>query len=151
MPVSIRGSGQVPVQVVSATNTTLATTSSTSFVTTGLTASITPSSASNKILAIYHGNGNQTATAGNAIVITLYRNSTNVVSPNGTSPYWLDYMQNNAGIQVSPMSFTYLDSPATTSSVTYTVFFASYNTAGTVRHNTVPGTDTLTLLEISGT
>ena len=57
------GTNRYVVQVVNATSETSAATTSTSFVTTGLTASITPSNANNKILisfstAVYKSAGN---------------------------------------------------------------------------------------------
>lgn len=136
-------------QVVSATIATSTSTSSTSFVTTGLTASITPSSTSSKILAIHSDAGSRNSTGGNAILSTLYRNGANVIST-GTSPYALGYVQNNAGITIANTSFQYLDSPASASSVTYAVYCASYNTAGTVVYNAGPFFCSLILMEIAG-
>ena len=142
--------GSVLQVVTSAPFTTTASTSSTSFVTTGLSVSITPSSTSSKILAIHSDGGSRNSTAGNGMLTTLYRNGTNVVASSGTSPYALNYTQNNSGINVAPTSFVYLDSPASASSVTYTVYFASYNTAGTVYYNTTNFNSFLILMEIAG-
>ena len=78
MPVSINGSGQVPVQVVSTTKTDTFTTTSTTFTTiTGLTASITPRSASSKILIIVDVTGSQEVGVNDAF-IGLFRDSTQI-------------------------------------------------------------------------
>lgn len=135
------------IQVVSATQSSQVSTASTSFVTTGLTASITPQFSTSKILAIHSDSGSRTGASGNGLIVTLYRNGSNVTS-SGTSPYWLNYIQSNAAIVVGNCSFTYLDSPASTSSITYTVYVASYNTASTVIYNTGTGLNTLVLMEI---
>lgn len=126
--------------VVQVVSTTIAapfvSTASNSFVTTGLTTTITPASSTNKILAIHSDGGSRTANSGNGIITTLFRNGSNVIST-GTSPYALAYMQSNSGgVTIGPTSFQYLDSPASASSVTYAVYFASYSTAGTCIYGT---------------
>lgn len=136
------------VQVVSSTIVTSTSTSSTSFVTTGLSASITPASSTNKILAIHSDGGSRTSASGNAILTTLFRNGSNVIST-GTSPFALSYLQSNAGVTAGATSFQYLDSPASSSSVTYAVYVASYNTAGTVVYNTTPFFSSLILMEVT--
>jgi hypothetical protein len=75
-----------------------------------LSASITPSSTSNKIMVFACG-GVFTATNGS---LTLYRGSTNILSSAG-----FIRLGNN---QYSPFAVKYLDSPATTSSTTYAVY-----------------------------
>jgi len=132
-------SGRV-LQVVNAGSNGTSTTS-TSFVDTGLTASITPSSSSSKVFVMVNGVSRATnARAGFAIV----RNSTQLVGlteVNGT----------NAHI---PYSFSYLDSPTTTSSVTYKLQIAS-NTSGQTVNNSDAGTvssgniNYITLMEIA--
>ena len=154
MSVTISGSGQIVKQVVQATVTAAASgtsTSSSSFVTTGLTANITPTSASNKILITVDGSYyNGTGSSNNWF--TVYRNGANVNT--GASPATLQSTYVAGASTVLPVSIIYLDSPATTSSVTYTVYFACgsgaiifpFNASNT--GNTIA---TLTLQEISGT
>jgi len=134
-------------QVVQGLLTTqVSTTTLYSFVTTGLTASITPSSATSKILATVSGTGFTSASTVQG-VFTLYKNSTNL----STYGFTLVYAQgatSQAGI-----TFSYLDSPATTSATTYTLYFSNANSAGTVTFNSPSafgqGTATIILQEIA--
>jgi hypothetical protein len=118
-------------------------TSSTSFVSTGFSASITPTSATSKILvtatgAITHLTANQ------SVAITIARGST-VLDSTG-----LAYYENSvpSGYVWVPATMTYLDSPATTSSTTYTVYFKSISSGTGYFGNATAGV-TFTLMEIS--
>jgi hypothetical protein len=106
--------GQV-IQVVSATDSTSRTTSSTSFAFPSgstLSVTITPSSASNKILVLL-GAKVYSETSGGAL--TIFRGSTNL----GTSVYnGFCSVEANQTLYVGAH---YLDSPATTSATTYQV------------------------------
>jgi hypothetical protein len=116
-------------QVVQGLLTTpVSTGTNNTWITTGLTASITPTSSTSKILATVSGFG---YTNGSAVqmVVTLYKNSTNL-SAYGFSQTYAGSSATQGGV-----SFTYLDSPATTSSTTYTVYFTLSNSAGTVTFN----------------
>jgi hypothetical protein len=149
MSVTISGSGQVPIQVIQATTTTTTSTTSTSFVDSALTASITPRSASNKILVMITGNNTQT---GQGIGYRITRNGTSVFNPSvldGSTNYYYVYGSSNT----YPMQLTYLDSPATTSAVTYKLQISSYSGSFTVwfpATGTSNATATITLLEVSG-
>jgi len=134
-------------QVVQGLLTTqVSTTTLNTFVTTGLTASITPSSATSKILATVSGFGYTSASAVQG-VFTLYRNSTNLSTYGFTLAY-----ASGANLQAG-ITFSYLDSPATTSATTYTLYFSLANTAGTVTFNSQSawgqGTATIILQEIA--
>ena len=105
--------GQV-IQVLGATDSTQRTTTSLSYVTASntLSVSITPASTSNKILILVQTSmdaGNDTAP------LTIYRGSTNLGTAGG-----LTQAQANAG--TLPGSMLFLDSPSTTSSITYQVY-----------------------------
>jgi len=102
-------------QVVSGTIQTQISTTSTSFVSTGLTASITPLFSTSKIYVVANGVF-ETTTSGN-FYATIYRNSTNV--GNATS----GMTQLNSQGNWYSNTMTYLDSPATTSSTSYTVYY----------------------------
>lgn len=110
------GVGKV-LQVVSTAIPNGFTTSSTSYVdVTGASLSITPSSASSKILVLAAYNHGPRATGGNTGAVSWtkwFRNSTEI----GTElvAHW--GVSNNEMQTVA--SFAYLDSPATTSAVTY--------------------------------
>jgi hypothetical protein len=136
MSVSLYGSGQTVLQVVQGTSSTQVFTSSTSYVTTGLSASITPQSTTSKILILVSGS------LYGAAVATVYRNSTDVAA---SASYGLMYTNIT---YVDSTAATYLDSPATTSATTYTVYLKAVS--GTAYWNINPVLSTITLLEISG-
>jgi hypothetical protein len=108
-------------QVVNVDYGTETSTTSTSFSDTGLTASITPTSATSKILIIFTQQGcAKYDNAGNAIRLNLLRSSSIILNVNDLGGYTATININNIS-----MSASYLDSPATTSSVTYKTQFAS--------------------------
>jgi hypothetical protein len=136
------GFGKV-LQVVNATYSSQETTTSTSFVATSLTASITPSSASNKILVLVHDTIRQDG--GNHAVITIYRNSTNL----GDATWGLGQNMALSSLSIQTPSLNFLDTPSTTSSVTYTLYYRSYSGAS-IRSNPHGDVGSITLMEIAG-
>jgi len=117
--------------------------SSSTFVTTGLAASITPTSASNKILIIASLQTAQLA-SNQPINETVYRNSTNLGSSFGIAG---TYTQ-SGGYTVTTNSICYLDSPSTTSSTTYTIYARS-ETGSSFSLGANGQPLTITLMEIS--
>jgi hypothetical protein len=113
------------------------TSTSSTYATTTVTKSITPSSASSKIIILASlCLANNPGTTGNSGVgLRLVRNST-VINKMGIS----NLSDQLSGVKYGQASFTYLDSPATTSSTTYTIEFAR-TTAGTVYINGDGGTN----------
>ena len=144
MAVTIRGSGQVPVQVVQAIYSTSATNSTTTYADTGLTATITPTNSANKILVLVHQSecGNSNGNIG--IKIQLLRGATSIQVLGAAIGY------GGANLNAS-ISTAYLDSPATTSAVTYKTQFALNSATGSCAVQNDSATSTITLLEISGT
>ena len=112
------GGGKV-LQVVTATNNTENSTTSTSRVATGLSASITPSATSSKVLAMMSSSTQQSG-SGQAI-FDLY-NGSSYVAGSGR-----DLSANEINGVINPTSFVCIDSPNTTSATTYTVHFRSSN------------------------
>lgn len=110
-------------QVVQGRTKTLFTTSSTSFVDIGLEATITPSSTSSKILVISNVAGIfVNATSNSFPALTLLRNGTNVTG-DAAAPY-LAYPHlylNSALARAGSTAINYLDSPASTSALTYKI------------------------------
>jgi len=111
-------------QVVSTTKTdTFSTTSTTPVDVTGLSVSITPASASNKILitgSVCYG----TSTAGYLMGFLLVRNSTSICIADaaGSRSRWTFGSQGFSGAETTPFApINFLDSPATTSSITYKI------------------------------
>jgi hypothetical protein len=81
----------------------------------------------------------------NGINLYLLRNSTSLFQ-------WtvaLGYTNTTTALIVGS-SINYVDSPATTSSVTYKTQFASYNNSGTVRIQSNNDRSTIILMEIAG-
>jgi len=134
--------GQV-IQVLSATDQTVRSTTSTSFVTASntLSVTITPSSASNKIFIIVDG-GTYSASA--TSFATIYRDSTNL--GNGNFGMLTNY-DGGVGVRIG-LSMSYLDSPSTTSATTYQVYFRQGAGTGQLLFDTTKGS--ITCLEIKG-
>ena len=117
-------SGRV-LQVVPANLTaTQISTASTTFVTTNFSASITPSSATSKVYVVFMGE-NLNSNGAYYGMQTLYRNSTNLGGSEGM-------VQNNNSSAWLPFTISYVDSPTTTSSTTYTIYQRTANAANTV-------------------
>ena len=138
-------------QVVNATKTdTLATTSSSFTDITGLSASITPSSTSNKIfvsLTLYVGDDSQTAN----VICNIVRDSTQLQETVVRLP-----QENQAEYRMYNLSMTDYDSPSSTSSLTYksqiktNAGTAVVNKAANQGGFSNTATATLTLMEIEG-
>jgi hypothetical protein len=123
MAVTIRGSGQLVVQVVQTVKTSVftSTTSLPSFIdVTGASATITPTSASNKILVTVSGAvSNSSATYSAAI--NLVRGSTSILvgDARGSATSCSQGFNPSTAVISGNISLCYLDSPATTSATTY--------------------------------
>jgi hypothetical protein len=126
---SIRTPGMV-LQVVQGLLVGSVSTTSTSFVNTGLSVNITPLYSSSKILINCQitQTGNNTNAGGGEFA--YYRNSTNVFQP-GFSPTGLNaymyYALAAANSWVPTTNMQYLDAPGSTSTQTYTVYWRSYS------------------------
>lgn len=131
------------VQTVTATTGTAYTTSS-SYTSTGHQATITPTSATSKILVLCSALLEQTNVyaSGGTSDIALYRNGSNVVP----GSVW-QMIGSGSGSLYGSFSFAYLDSPATTSSLTYAIYFKTEN-SGNVVYNTNGNAGQLILMEI---
>jgi hypothetical protein len=116
-------------QVVNATLTTVATTTSTSAVTTGLSLSITPISTNSKVLLLSTSTTSHSGT--NLSKFAFARGGTLI--NNGTASYGGVYTISGSGAQGYPWGMNYLDSPATTSATTYAIYF--WTDSGTVVFN----------------
>jgi len=128
-------------QVVQGILTGTLSTSSVTFVTTGLTASITPSSSSSKVLVFASCASTFNSSAGNQGSLAIYRNSTNLHSVFGAQFY------GSASSVEIPVSMSILDSPSTTSSTAYTVYIKA--DSGSVNFSANSGNNYITLMEIA--
>jgi hypothetical protein len=137
------------IQVVNATYSTAATTTSGTFQDTGLSATITPSFSSSKILVIWAINGVYSGT-GIGVETNLVRTSTQIVY---TENLAAREGTGSADAGSGTSGGTYLDSPATTSATTYKCQYRSRNGSSsvTVQFSGSGGTSTsmITLMEIA--
>ena len=136
------------VQVVQAEYSTQTNFSTDSFADTGLTASITPSSTSNKILVVVAANGcmksdGNTATS---MDIRLMRDSTALVSFGLSAG--INWINNNN--TWGTVGTTKLDSPSTTSAVTYKTQCRSTVNGAYVRLQQDSSVSSITLMEVAG-
>jgi hypothetical protein len=136
--------GSVLQVVYSNSHASQVSTTSTTFVTTGFSASITPTSATSKILALFVAPITNTSVGSAYIKATIARDGTVLDSTA------LAYYENSSGsgFQWVPSSMMYLDSPATTSSVTYSAYFKV--NAGTGYFASNGSGCQITLMEIAG-
>jgi len=132
-------------QVVQGTSYSQDSTTGNTFIASNLSASITPSSTSSKILiqvssvCTNTGNGQ-----GN---YTIYRGATNLSSSaqNTFNQYF-----SSSGYSFVPITMVYLDSPSTTSSTTYAVYFKTSSGSTTTYFGSANIEQTITLMEIAG-
>lgn len=134
------------IQVLSATDSTQRTTSSTSFVTASntLSVTITPASTSNKIFILVSSSGRTS----DETVYTVYRGATDLgaASNRGLATMVGEPATANAGAGVG---ISYLDSPSTVSATTYQVYLRQVATAtGQLNWNNSKGS--ITVMEIKG-
>ena len=127
-------SGRI-LQIVSSSDTTDRSTSSTSFggnPSGMLSINITPASTSSTILLSYYGNGYIDADAG-SMFFTIYRDSSDL----GNSNKGLTNIKNAGNVHTSivPTSITTFDLPNTTSQVTYTLTIRAGSGTAHVNYN----------------
>jgi hypothetical protein len=128
------------------TNVTLSTTSITA---TGISATITPSSTSSKILALVsiNGCGINNGSTPNSLHFELYRNGSSIT-------YMEDILSYNIANVNMSASYQYLDSPASTSALTYAIWWRA-QASGTIFLNNYYSSanrtvSSITLMEIAG-
>lgn len=109
-------------QVVETDYTTQVSTTSTSYVTAGLSQSITPSSTSNKILVVASVLAH--CVSGGGALYRLYKDNTTGIGNNR-------YFSSSSGSQTGVMHLMCLHSPSTTSSVTYGAYLSAVPGGGT--------------------
>jgi hypothetical protein len=147
----LTGVGKV-LQVVQGSSATSTAHNTTSYTDTTLSASITPSSASNKVLVIVSQTGHvySSQTSNRFGSLQLVRNSTTIHTITQS-------LGNRGGLSVgsdisvsASVSLTYLDSPSTTSSVTYKTQAKINNADSNYTTQIDSSNSVITLLEIAG-
>lgn len=131
-------------QVVSATSATSTATTSTSYVTSGLSASITPSLATSKVMIFVSGVFQNNA-ANAEVYATIFRGT--VAGTNLATTATIGFATVFPAV-IGNGSFTYLDSPNTTSAQTYTVGIRSAGGSATATWAHQSGTTVITLMEV---
>ena len=150
------GGGGKVLQVVQASTSTSTTIASTTYTDTTLSATITPTSATSKILIqvaqLCFSTRNTNDSAG--LGIRLMRGSTSIFEP-APGKYEHNYIGVNAGGLTSMTLYSvvpmiYLDSPASTSALTYKTQGAVFTTSngGSSSYQSNSSVSTITLLEI---
>lgn len=132
-------------QVVNATYSSESDYNSTTYANTGLTATITPKSASSKILILVDHVGCAKFDSNNYVKLKLLRNSTDILFFELTG----GFTNNTSLISVGACSTNYLDSPATTSAVTYKTQVATAINSVGIRLQYNNSSSTITLMEIA--
>ena len=157
------GSSGGIIQVKMGTFTDRFTTNSATMVDTGLSVSITPTRADSKILVNVSLGSFANGTGLKRAFMNIVRDSTNVIVGDADTGHEVTAAVNTrasgyaSGTQI-PLSFMVLDSPATTSSVTYKVQASIGADAGNVYLNYAESNDqysgntasTIVVMEVSG-
>lgn len=146
----VPGSTNLPagtvLQVIQGTYATQESTTSTSYVSRGLTATITPKSATSKVLVMV------SVVCGNDRYawqwLTVYRNSSTNIAGGSGNPG--GYVSNGSSVTdyLETISFQILDAPATTSATTYTLYTKGQN-GNTVRTCPDNMPSYITLIEVA--
>jgi hypothetical protein len=136
-------SGKI-VQVVQGTTSTTVSNSTTTFADTGLTATITPTLATSKILVmVVHGTNLKTsANINNGVNIKLFRGATQLAYNRGLG------VSNSSIDMYLTTSFLVFDSPATTSATIYKTTFANESNTASVSVQALSGLSTIVLVEV---
>jgi len=144
--------GNIPagsvLQVIQATNSTQVSTTSSSYVTTGLSASITPTSSSNKVLVI--ATTTERATVLTDILTTIFRGTVAGTNLAGAGGSGMSIKYNNQASEPSSVTNVFLDSPATTSATTYTFAFRSSVSGQSSNVQDANTLGTIILMEVAG-
>ena len=138
---------QIPghvVQVVEGEATSDASTTSSTFTATNLSATITPSSSSNKVLAVVHGH--IYTPTNNQFACDVFRGSTSITGK--TAGFVEGWYESTRGR--FPVHCMLLDAPASTSALTYTLYFRSIG-GSSISFPNQPASmkATITLMEIA--
>ncbi len=134
-------------QIVSTKYTSAVTVSSSTFQSTGLYANITPSSTSSKILIMITASVGQDGSDGSYLYGAPFRDSTELMEV----AFARDQTHTGSyGATSESLAITYLDSPSSTSQITYRLKGRATNAAQEFRLNYVSGQSSITLMEIAG-
>jgi hypothetical protein len=135
-------------QVINSAYNTQTANSTGSYAATGVTATITPTSSTSKILVMVTGGDAATTSNSSGVQTELRRNSTSLATFAVQGPVYIG-SGGSFFIGTGPC-INYLDSPATTSATTYATYFKPQGGAGATATVQRDGTtSTITLMEVS--
>jgi hypothetical protein len=132
-------------QVVNGYYNTEVSTASTSDTDTGLTATITPLSSTSKIIVLVSQKiyANTDAANNGGATVKLFRGATNLITAGRVG------LSDGTGAMDGYFSTSYLDSPSSTSALTYKTTLARYGGAGTVFAQLTSCPAGITLMEVA--
>ena len=128
------------IQVVHSSYNTATTVTATTYADSGLTATITPSSASNKILVMYSQGFrmNRSGDTATSATIQLYRtvsSTTTAITDNANYMLYAEFGDTTSQYVYDVLTQHLLDSPNTTSAVTYKTMQKAYTASTSIIHN----------------
>lgn len=132
-------------QVVSTAYSTATSNSTSTYADTGLTATITPTSNTSKILVLVGQTTVQIQSSNTGAGFRLRRDSTTLC----TFGFYVGYTSASPAYYDGGVPLSYLDSPASTSALTYKVQFISESNSASVTVQPNDTTSTITLMEIA--
>jgi hypothetical protein len=146
------GVGGKVLQVVSGTTITSMSTTSTTYADTNLTANITPSSTSSKIYVIVNQNIQLDDTIDDRVGagLRILRDTTVIYGGDQAFEIFLENNTGNATQNIFHINRNYLDSPSSTSEITYKTQGRVYQSGDSIAFNGSAVEGTITLMEIAG-
>ena len=146
------GVGGKVLQVVQGTATTTMLTTSTTYADTNLTANITPSSTSSKIYVTVNQNVTLDDTTDDRVggALRLLRDSTVIYGGDREYEMFFENNTGNATQNFITVNRNYLDSPSSTSQLTYKTQGRIYQSGDQLQFNGGNIEATITLMEIAG-
>ncbi len=132
------------VQIVTGTTSTAVTNATTTYTDSGLTATITPTSTSNRILVLFqHGSTAKNATASVNMQVNFLRGATSIG--------YIETMYIGSGVdaQLAGPSLIVYDNPATTSATTYKSQIKLAGAGGNCTMQSTSTTSNLILIEVA--
>jgi hypothetical protein len=145
------GAQQAPskvLQVVQNTSTSAVSSTSSTYVTSGVSASITPLFSTSKILILVSGAGYMAGAGTSLGCFTVFRGTVAGTDLSGVTGGFTSFYGTTSGVMAS-VSIAYLDSPATTNATTYTVGMKSTDNSSAVYLNSNSQKALITLMEIA--
>jgi len=135
------------VQIIYGQTSTSVSSSSATFADTGLTATITPTSASNKVLVFVQQNGGQKSAgqSDNSVYVSLFRGASNIAKVAESAGFTNSLLR----LYLTTIGIAYLDSPATTSATTYKTQFRNETNNASISLQGSSDISTIVLCEVT--